>query len=79
MEVKIYSGYEPYSDMVKNLLRSNNIEFTNIDVSRSKERQKELKEISGQTATPVIVIDGKAFVGFDRELIKKVLNLKEKK
>ena len=76
MKVKIYAkNNDVYSDMIRNLLKTNNIEFEMIDVSRNKDRFKEMQEISGQSNTPVIQIDDKVFLGFDREKIKEVLGL----
>ncbi len=76
MKVKIYTkNNDAYSDMIRNLLKTNNIEFEMVDVSRNKERFKEMQEISGQSNTPVIQIDDKVFLGFDREKIKEVLGL----
>ena len=78
MKVKVYSrGGDPYSDMLKNMLKFHGIEFDNIDVSRNQDALNEMMEASGQNNTPVIVIDGKAFVGFDREKIKELLGIRQ--
>ena len=68
-----FKSGDPYSDMVKNLLRYYEVEFEMIEVSRNKEI---LKEVSGQYNTPVLKVDEKVYVGFDREKIKELLNLK---
>lgn len=77
MIIKVYTkAGDPYSDMLKSLLRYNEIEFENIEVSN---KPAVLKEISGQDQiTPVIDIDGKIFIGFDREQIREVLGLNKK-
>ncbi|MEK6952922.1 MAG: glutaredoxin family protein [Nanoarchaeota archaeon] len=76
MKVIIYTkNNDAYSDMIRNLLKTNNIEFEMVDVSRNKDKFKEMQEISGQANTPVIQIDDKVFLGFDREKIKEVLGL----
>jgi len=74
MNIKVYAKTgDPYSDMLKNLLQFNNIEFENIEVTDKKAL---LKEISGQDEiTPVLTIDDKTFIGFDREQIREVLGL----
>ncbi|MEK6826695.1 MAG: glutaredoxin family protein [Nanoarchaeota archaeon] len=78
MQVRIYvKTGDPYSDMVKNLLKYYEVEHETIEVSRNQEKLKELLEISGQTNTPVLVVDDKVFAGFDREKIKEILGLKE--
>lgn len=77
MKIKLYirAGC-PYCDMVRNLLKYHSVEYEAIEISRDIEKQKELQDVSGQDTTPVLVVDGKVFVGFDREKIKEVLNLK---
>jgi glutaredoxin len=75
MRVKVFSkSGDPYSDMVKNLLKYYNISYDNIDVGTPESFQHLLRE-SGQTSTPVLIVDGKAYVGFDREMIKEVLGM----
>lgn len=68
---------DPYSDMIKNLLKYYNIKFDTIEVSRSKEKQEELFEISGQSNTPVLKMGEKVYVGFDREKIKEILGIRK--
>lgn len=77
MKIKLYirTGC-PYCDMIRNLLKYHNVEYEAIEISRDIEKQKELQEISGQDTTPVLQVDDKIFIGFDREKIKEVLNLK---
>lgn len=78
MKIKVFTkNDDPYSQMVKNLLQYNNVEFENIEVSRDSESFTEMIKLSGQANTPVLVIGEKVFCGFDRELIKSVLNLSE--
>lgn len=74
MNIKVYVGKDPYSDMLKNLLQYYNTEFENIPII-TEEDKKKLIEISGQDKTPVIDINGKIFCGFDREKIKHLLKL----
>lgn len=74
MEIKVYVGDDPYSDMVKNMLQYYNMEFENIPI-RTEEDKRKLFEISGQDKTPVIDVNGKIFCGFDREKIKAILKL----
>lgn len=66
----------PYSDMLKNLLRYNGLEFENIDISRNEKAKQEMIKKSGQSEiTPVMDVNGIIFIGFDREKIKEVLNI----
>ena len=67
----------PYCYALKQFLKENNIEFEDIDVSKNLEAQKEMIEKSGQVGVPVVEIDGEFLVGFDREKIIKLLNIKD--
>lgn len=74
--VKVYSTPTcPYCTMAKNFLRENGVKFTDIDVSVNKAAAAEMVKISGQMGVPVIDIDGKLIVGFNREAIKRSLKL----
>ena len=66
---------DPYSDMIRNILKYHNIEFENIEVSRDPDAFRSLMKASGQTSTPVLVVDGKVYIGFDHEMIKNVLGI----
>ncbi len=75
-DVKVYSTPTcPYCHMMKSFLKENNIKFTDIDVAADQKAAKEMIEKTGQMGVPVIEINGKHIVGFDREAIKKELNL----
>ena len=52
-----------------------NIQFEDIDVSVNREIADEMVKKSGQMGVPVLDIDGQIIVGFDKEAIKKILNL----
>ena len=65
----------PYCRMLKDFLKENNIEFTDYDVGNDREKLEEMIKKTGQIGVPVIDIDGKIIVGFDKEAIKKELNL----
>ena len=74
MKITLYfKAGDPYSDMIRNLLKFHDVDFELIEVTGDKEK---LKEISGQYSTPVLQIDDKIFIGFDREKIKELLELK---
>jgi len=75
-KVKIYSTLTcPYCETLKQYLRDNNIDFENIDVSSDEKAAEEMIEKSGQMGVPVADIDGEIVVGFDREIIKKLLGI----
>ena len=60
----------------KAYLRQQNIRFREIDVSRDAAAARDLVRRTGQTGVPVIEIDGRPIVGFDRPKIDKLLGLK---
>jgi glutaredoxin-like YruB-family protein len=57
-------------------LQEKGIEFEEIDVSKDEKAAQEMIEKSGQMGVPVIEIDEKIVVGFDKEKIDQLLGLK---
>jgi glutaredoxin 3 len=77
MAVKVFSKPTcPWCTEVKKYLGSKNVEFEEVDVSRSREASMEIFTKTGQQGVPVININGKYIVGFDQVAIDKVLKLK---
>lgn len=75
-KVTVYSTPTcPYCVRVKEFLKTNNIEFEDIDVAENEDRAQEMIKKSGQMGVPVIDIGGEIVVGFDKERIKKVLGI----
>jgi len=75
-KVKIYTTPVcPFCLMAKEYLTSRGIEFEEIDVSKNEKAAQEMIQKSGQMGVPVIEIDGKIVVGFDKEKIDELLNL----
>ena len=76
-KVKIYTTPVcPFCLMAKEYLTSRGIEFEEIDVSKDEKAAQEMIQKSGQMGVPVIEIDGQIVVGFDKEKIDQLLNLK---
>jgi len=76
-KVKIYTAPGcPFCVLAKEYLKGNGISFEEIDVSKNEEAAKEIIEKSEQMGVPVIEIDGKIVIGFDKEKIDKILKLK---
>lgn len=74
--VKVYSTSTcPYCAMVKNFLKEKNIAFEEINVGLDRVKAKEMIEKSGQMGVPVIDIEGKVIIGFDKEEITKELGI----
>jgi len=65
-----------YCVLAKDFFKANKLEFKEIDVSDDEKAAREMVHKSGQMGVPVIEIDGKMIVGFDKPKIKKVLGLK---
>ena len=62
--------------MLKDFFKEKNIEFENVNVSDDDAAAEEMIEKSGQMGVPVIDINGEIIVGFDKEKITKLLNIK---
>lgn len=76
-KVKVYSTPSClYCVTLKEFLQENNISFEEVDVAQDLKSQKEMVEKSGQLGVPVIEIDGQIVVGFDKEKISQILNIK---
>ena len=75
-EVKVYSTPTcPYCVRVKAYLKQKNIDFVNIDVSGDETAIDEMVKLTGQMGVPVVVVDGKSVVGFDKSKIDLLLNI----
>lgn len=75
--IKIYSTPTcPWCKKAKAYLTEKGIEFQSIDVSSDEKAQKEMIDKSGQMGVPVLDIDGKIVIGFDKEKIDEILNIK---
>ena len=67
----------PYCVTLKQFLKEHNIEFEDIDVSQDKQALDEMVKKSNQMGVPVVDIDGEIVVGFDKEKICELLNIKD--
>ena len=77
LEVKVYTTQTcPYCKMVKEFLKHNKINYKEIDVSSNIKAAQEIVKKTGQMGVPVIDINGKFIIGFDKEELKKALKLK---
>ena len=65
----------PYCHQTKEYLQSKQIESQEFDVSASPANAQEMIDKSGQMGVPVLDIEGKIIVGFDKEAIDKELGL----
>jgi glutaredoxin-like YruB-family protein len=63
----------PFCKLAKELLASKKVTFTEHDVLRDRAWADEMMRKSGQMGVPVLDIDGKIIVGYDKEGILKAL------
>ena len=74
MTVKIYTTTHcPYCVMAKDFFKKNDIKYTEVNVEEDEAGAEEMIEKSGQMGVPVIEINGKIIVGYDKEAIEKAL------
>ena len=65
-----------FCNQAKRYLREKSIKFTEVDVSRDFNAARDLQRMTGQTGVPVILINNRPIVGFDRPKINQMLNIK---
>ncbi|GMU95836.1 MAG: glutaredoxin family protein [Ignavibacterium sp.] len=65
-----------FCNAAKRYFRENNIKFTEVDVSRDQKAAQDMVRRTGQMGVPVILINNRPIVGFDRPKINAMLNIK---
>jgi glutaredoxin 3 len=65
-----------FCNAAKRYFREKNIRFTDVDVSRDERAARDMQRRTGQMGVPVILINNKPIVGFDKPRIMQMLNLK---
>lgn len=65
----------PWCTRAKSYLRERRIPFREVDVSRDPAAARDLVRRTGQMGVPVVEIDGRPVVGFDRPEIDRLLGL----
>ncbi|GAA0083839.1 glutaredoxin family protein [Clostridium sp. CTA-7] len=65
----------PWCTKVKNYLTINNISYEEVNVGLNRAAAMEMVNKSGQMGVPVLDIDGKIVVGFDKNRIDNLLGL----
>ncbi len=74
MSVKIYTTPTcGYCTLAKQYFSSKHVSYTEYDVSRDVRMAEEMVRKSGQMGVPVIDINGRIIVGFNRPEIEKAL------
>ncbi len=76
-KITIYSTPTcPYCVMLKDYLKEHGFKYTDIDVSKDQKKAEEMVDKSGQMGVPVADIDGQIIIGFNKEKVKKILQIK---
>ena len=74
--VKIYTTPTcPYCKLAKEFMTQNNIAFQELDVYKEPQALDEMVSKSGQLGVPVLDIDGKIVVGFNRKRLAEILKV----
>ncbi len=77
-KVEIYSTPTcHFCHMAKEWLTTKNIPFIDYNVAESIEKRKEMMEMTGQLGVPVIKIEDNVMVGFNQEMMAKLLEVAE--
>lgn len=64
-----------YCKMAKEYFGENNILYAEYDVAKDAAKRQELLDRTHQYGVPVIVVNGKIILGFDRGKINRLLGL----
>ena len=59
----------------KRYFKEKKIRFTDVDVTRDQKAAMDMMRRTGQKGVPVILINNRPIVGFDRSIIDKLLNI----
>jgi glutaredoxin-like YruB-family protein len=65
-----------FCNQAKRYFKEKNIRFVDVDVSKDQSGARDMMRRTGQMGVPVILINNKAIVGFDKPKINQILNIK---
>ncbi len=65
-----------FCNAAKRYFREKKIKFRDVDVSRDQRAAMDMQRRTGQTGVPVILINNRPIVGFDKPKINKLLGIK---
>ncbi len=63
----------PYCVMAKDWLKQHKVDFKDYNVGADQEKAREMIQKSGQMGVPVLDINGKVIIGFDKPAIEEAL------
>lgn len=76
-EIRVFSTPScPWCLRLKNYLEEKNVDYENIDVSQDQQAVTEMVTKSKQMGVPQIWIDNEIIVGFDKDRIDQLLDIK---
>jgi glutaredoxin 3 len=61
--------------MTKSFFKQNDVEFTEIDLTKDQEAIKEVVSATGQMGVPVTKIDDEYVIGFDKATLSRLLDI----
>lgn len=64
-----------FCKMAKQYFKENSIEYTEYDVMADMAKRQEMLDKTHQFGVPVIMVNGKTVVGFDRDKINEYLGI----
>jgi len=64
-----------YCHMAKEYFKSKSLEYEDIDVFKDVQKRQEMIQETGQMGVPVIKINGKIVIGFNKSKINELLDL----
>lgn len=65
-----------FCNSAKRYLREKQIRFKEVDVSKDQKAAQDMQRRAGTTGVPVILINNRPIVGFDKPKINRLLNIK---
>ena len=78
MNIKVYSTPGcPWCNVAKDFFKSHNLDFQDIDVSLDEKTAQEMIKKSGQMGVPVVEIDDKIVIGFNKPVLEEILGINE--
>lgn len=80
MTIRVYTTPTcPYCRLVKEFLKEKGLSFEEIDVTSDHQAVQEMVKLSGQMGVPVVDIDGKIIVGWNKAALEETINTRLKK
>lgn len=80
MTIRLYTTPTcPYCRLVKDFLKEKQLSFEEIDVTSDHKSVQEMVKLSGQMGVPVVDIDGKIIVGWNKAALEETINTRLKK